>query len=364
MLAEKRGSNGENKMVKKRKANPKASAKANVNAQARAKVSAVAKANAKVTAATKPTAKARVEFVKTARLKVAYHSWGDPGGEPVVLVHGFPDDAQGWRAVAEDLAGRGYYALAPYLRGYGETRFLSEKTPRTAQQSELANDLNDFLLAMAIPKASVIVHDWGARAGEGLAILHPERVRSLTVLSGYILYNILANQTPRLPARESPNWYQWYFQTERGRHGVERYRREIGRLLWTQWSPLWKFSVEQFESAADSWENPDFANIVIHAYRHPYGNAPTNQEFAEDELVLQTLPQVRVPSVVLFGEQDPLRPPEDWEKQKQRWPDDTRHVAVANAGHFMQHEQPEIVVAEFMRLEERVRGKKKVAGAG
>ena len=346
-------------MVKKRKANAKVSAKA--NAQAKAKVSAGVKANAKTTATAKP--KAHIEFVKTPRMKVAYHSWGDPGGEPVVLVHGFPDDAQGWRAVAEDLAGRGYYALAPYLRGYGETRFLSQKMPRTVQQSELANDLNDFLLAMAIPKASVIGHDWGARAGVGLAVLHPERVRSLTVLNGYLLYSILANQAPGLPIRESSTWYQWYFNTERGVRGLERYRREIGRLLWTQWSPSWKFSVQEFESVADSWENPDFVKIVIHSYRHRYGNAPTNQEFAEDELVLQTLPQVRVPSVVLFGEQDPLRPPEDWEKQKQRWPEDTRHLVVANAGHFLQHEQPEIVVAEFLRLEERVQGKKKVAGA-
>ncbi len=325
-------------MATKRKV--KANAKTKADAKATAKVGAAAKANAK----TKATAKARVEFVKTPRLKVAYHSWGEPSGEPVVLVHGFPDDAQGWRAVAEDLAGRGCYALAPYLRGYGETRFLSEKTPRTAQQSELANDLNDFLLAMAIPKASVIGHDWGARAAEGLAILHPERVRSLTVLNGYLLYNILANQTPGLPSREAPTWYQWYFNTERGvrgLRGLERYRREIGRLLWTQWSPSWKF----------------------HSYRHRYGNAPTNQEFAEAELILQTLPQVRVPSVVLFGEEDPVEPPEDWEKQKQRWPEETRHLVVANAGHFMQHEQPEIVVAEFLRLEERVRGKKKSAGA-
>ena len=343
-------------MVKKRKANAKVSAKA------KAKVSAVAKADAKTTAIAKSKPKAHVEFVKTPRLKVAYHSWGDPSGEPVVLLHGFPDDAQGWRAVALDLAGRGYYALAPYLRGCGETRFLSERTPRTSQQSELANDLNDFMLAMAIPKASVIGHDWGSRAAEGLAILHPERVRSLTALNGYLLYNILANQAPGLPVREAPTWYQWYFNTERGVRGLERYRREIGRLLWTQWSPSWKFSVEKFESVADSWENPDFVKIVVHSYRHRYGNAPTNQEFADAELRLQTLPPVGVPSVVLFGEEDPMEPPEDWEKQKQRWPADTRHLVVANAGHFMQHEQPEIVVAEFLRLEEKVRGKRSRLG--
>ncbi|MGB8540847.1 MAG: alpha/beta hydrolase [Candidatus Acidiferrales bacterium] len=350
-------------MATKRRAKIKASAKTKPNADAKAKVSAGSEANTRNTATTKPTAKPHVEFVKTPRLKVAYHAWGDPGGKPAVLVHGFPDDAQGWRAVAEDLAGRGYYALAPYLRGYGETRFLSEKAPRTAQQSELANDLKEFLEAMAIPRAAVIGHDWGARVAAGLAALHPERVSSLTVLNGYLLYNFLANQEPGLPIRESPAWYQWYFNTERGARGLERYRREIGRLLWTQWSPSWKFSVEEFESVADSWENPDFVKIVVHSYRHRYGNAPTNQEFAEDELVLQTLPQVPVPSVVLFGEEDPMEPPEDWEKQKQRWPEDTRHLVVANAGHFMQHEQPEIVVAEFVRLQERVGAKKKVAGA-
>ena len=150
-------------MATKRRAKVKTSAKTKSNASAKvnSKANAHVHANLSVAAETnsksKATAKAHVEFVKTPRLKVAYHSWGDPGGEPVVLVHGFPDDAQGWSAVAEDLAGRGYYALAPYLRGYGKTRFLSEKTPRTAQQSELANDLNDFLLAMAIPEG---VGDW------------------------------------------------------------------------------------------------------------------------------------------------------------------------------------------------------------
>src|ERR1700733_1306225 len=210
---------GGGKMATKRKAKVRANEKMNAHANATAKVGVAAKANVKSGA----TAKAHLEFVKTPRLNVAYHGWGDPGGEPVVLVHGFPDDAQGWRDVAEDLAARGYYALAPYLRGYGETRFLSEKTPRTAQQSELANDLNDFLLAMAIPKASVIGHDWGARAGAGLAGLHPERVRSLTVLNGYLLYNILGNQAPGLPIRESSTWYQWYFNTARGVRGLERY---------------------------------------------------------------------------------------------------------------------------------------------
>jgi pimeloyl-ACP methyl ester carboxylesterase len=305
--------------------------------------------------------KLTLDFVNTRSLRIAYHQWGNPAGRPVVLVHGFPDDAQGWNLVAEDLAERGYYALAPYLRGYGQTRFLSEATSRTAQQSELANDLKDFLDAMAIRKASVIGHDWGARAAAGLAILHPERVASLTVLNGYLLYNIEANQQPGLPIRESPTWYQWYFNTERGVRGLERYRREIGRLLWTQWSPSWRFNARKFESVAESWENPDFVKIVIHSYRHRYGNSPTNPEFAEAEAVLQTLPQVHVPSVVLFGEDDPMEPPEDWETQKQRWPNDTRHLAVANAGHFMQHEQPEVVVAEFLRLEEGLHKKSAAA---
>ena len=305
--------------------------------------------------------KLTLDFVNTRSLRIAFHQWGNLAGRPVVLVHGFPDDAQGWNPVAEDLAERGYYALAPYLRGYGQTRFLSDTSSRTAQQSELANDLKDFLDAIAIRKASVIGHDWGARAAAGLAILHPERVASLTVLNGYLLYNVEANQQPGLPIRESPTWYQWYFNTERGVRGLERYRREIGRLLWTQWSPSWRFNARKFEGVAESWENPDFVKLVIHSYRHRYGNSPTNPEFADAEAVLQTLPQVHVPSVVLFGEDDPMEPPEDWEGQKQRWPNDTRHLAVANAGHFMQHEQPEVVVAEFLRLEEGLHKKSAAA---
>lgn len=294
---------------------------------------------------------AALHFLTTRLLKVAYHAWGNPDGKPVVLVHGYPDDAQGWQAVGEILASRGYYALAPYLRGYGASSFLSESTPRTAQQSDLAKDLADFLDALAIPTTALIGHDWGARATGGLAVLQPERVRSLTALNGYLLYNSELNKTPSSPEREWPLWYQWYFQTERGYRGLEEHRSEIGRLLWQQWSPSWKFSEHEFERAAESWQNPDFTRIVIHSYRHRYGNAPTNPNQADAEHLLQQLPEIRVPSIVLFGEEDPIQPPAGWDKQKQLWPPGTQHVVIRGAGHFMQHEQPQAVGEAFLTLE-------------
>jgi pimeloyl-ACP methyl ester carboxylesterase len=287
-------------------------------------------------------------------LKLAYHAWGDAGGKPVVLVHGFPDDAQGWQPVAELLAARGYYAIAPYLRGYGATSFLSEATPRTAQQSDLATDLGDFLDAMKIQKASLIGHDWGVRATSGFAILHPERVLSLTVLTGYLIYNSELSNQPLAPERESPLWYQWYFQTERGSRALNDYRREIGRLLWTQWSPSWKFSELQFERVAESWRNPDFVSIVLHSYRHRYGNAPTNPAQSDVERILQTRPKILVPSAVLFGEEDPLQVPQDWAKQEHLWPPHTPHTVIGSAGHFMHHEKPQAVAEAFLALEHRL----------
>jgi pimeloyl-ACP methyl ester carboxylesterase len=241
--------------------------------------------------------------------------------------------------------------VAPYLRGYGKTTFLSPDTPRTAQQSDLAMDALHFLDALGLAQASVLGHDWGARAACGLAALYPTRVRSLTALTGYLLYDTEAGKKPAPPERENPLWYQWYFQTERGRRGLAEFRREIGERLWRQWSPSWRFSRWDFTRVAASWDTPDFVDVVIHSYRHRHGNAETNASLADIEAVLQQKPAITVPSVVLLGRQDPLQVPEDWRKQAHLWPRATRCLVMKKAGHFMHHEKPKAVVEAFLELE-------------
>ena len=90
--------------------------------------------------------------VRTPTLEIGYEAYGDAAGFPIVLLHGFPDDARAWDAVAPPLATAGYRVLVPYLRGYGPTRFLDAAAPRMAQQAAIAQDLLDFMDALGLDR--------------------------------------------------------------------------------------------------------------------------------------------------------------------------------------------------------------------
>jgi pimeloyl-ACP methyl ester carboxylesterase len=199
--------------------------------------------------------------VRTPTLEIAYDEHGPPDGAPVILMHGFPDDAHAYDGVWPLLDG--CRVLAPWLRGYGETRFLSDSTPRSGQQAALGADLRDFMDALGIERAVLGGYDWGGRAACIVAALWPGRVRGLVTCGGYNLQNIAASGSPAPAAVEHRFWYQWYFQTERGRAGLQEDRRDIARLLWRLWSPNYGFDDATFERTAVSFDNPDFVDVVI-----------------------------------------------------------------------------------------------------
>jgi pimeloyl-ACP methyl ester carboxylesterase len=173
--------------------------------------------------------------VRTPTLDIGYEAHGDAAGFPIVLLHGFPDDARAWDAVAPPLAAAGYRVLVPYLRGYGPTRFLDSAAPRMAQQATIAQDLRDFMDALGLARVGLAGYDWGGRAACITAILAPERVRGLVTIGGYNVQNTLAEPRPVSADEGRVLWYQWYFNTERGRVGLEQHRRAICRLLWQEW---------------------------------------------------------------------------------------------------------------------------------
>ncbi|HEX2279522.1 MAG TPA: alpha/beta hydrolase [Candidatus Tectomicrobia bacterium] len=293
--------------------------------------------------------------VRTPTLDIGYEAYGDAAGFPIVLLHGFPDDARAWDTVAPPLAAAGYRVLVPYLRGYGPTRFLDPAAPRMAQQAAIARDLMDFMGALGIERAALSGYDWGGRAACITALVAPERVRALVTIGGYNVQNTLAMSPIASAAEERAHWYQWYFNTERGRVGLEQQRHAICRLLWQEWSPTWRFDDATYNRTAASFDNPDFVPVVIHSYRHRHGNAPGDPRFDQVERHLATRPPITVPTIVLHGAEDTVSPPHRSAGHMALFPAGTARHVVAGAGHFMPREQPGAVVDALLTLLARAR---------
>ena len=296
-----------------------------------------------------PTAQRTVE---TPVLSIAYEDTGDPRGLPVILLHGFPDDVHAFDGVVPPLVKAGHRALVPYLRGYGPTRFRDPSAPRMAEQAAIAQDVIDFADALKLARFAVAGYDWGGRAAAIAAALHPDRVRATVLIGGYTVQNTVAPQPPAAPANEHRLWYQYYFNTERGRAGLEANRREICRYLWQVWSPGWKFTDETYNRTAPSFDNPDFVDVVIHSYRHRIMNAPGEPRFKEIEATLARRPKIAAPSITLYGADDGItRPPLDPPPAERAVFEQliTRRV-VTGVGHFMPREKPDAVSSALMEL--------------
>jgi pimeloyl-ACP methyl ester carboxylesterase len=201
------------------------------------------------------------------------------------------------------LSRAGYRTIAPFLRGYGPTRFLDEGTLRSGQQAALGQDLLELMDGLGIQHAVLAGYDWGGRAACVVSALWPQRACALVSIGGYNVLNVVANAKPALPVQEHRLWYQWYFATERGRAGLAANRREFCKLLWRLWSPNWRFDEATYERTAASFDNPDFVDVVIHSYRHRFGWAPGDQAWSPSR-VLAARPRIGVPTVVLHGGSD------------------------------------------------------------
>jgi len=285
--------------------------------------------------------------VRTPTLDIACEAHGDAGAVPVILLHGFPDDVHAWDEVVGPIAAAGYRPLVPYLRGCGPTRFRDAAEPRMAQQAAIGQDLLELMDALGVETAGLCGYDWGGRAACIASILAPHRVRGLVTIGGYNVQNTIQPLGPASATAERAYWYQWYFNTERGRAGLAALRRDLCLLLWREWSPTWVFDDALFERTAPSFDNPDWVEVVIHSYRHRHGNAPGDSRFDAVERRLAERPPITVPSVILEGADDTVAPPHRSERQLSLFPAGTERRVVPGAGHFLPRERP-LVVAEAL----------------
>ncbi len=292
-----------------------------------------------------------VKTVRTNVLEIGYHESGPADGFPIILLHGFPDDAHAFDAVGPALAKAGHRAFAVYLRGYGPTRFLDPAAPRTAEQAAIGQDVIDFADALKLPRFVVAGFDWGGRASGVAAALHPDRVRGAVLVGGYSIQNtVTASGAAPQPEAVRRLWYQWYFNTDAGRAGLEQNRHGLCELMWREWSPTWRFSDEMYNLTAKSFDNPDFVDCVIHSYRHRNLNAPGEPRFLETERQLAKRPPIVVPTIALHGADDAFGHPAAAITAGERatLPKLIDKRIVEGAGHFVPHEKPEAVTSAIL----------------
>lgn len=292
---------------------------------------------------------ARSRTTETSALTIGYEESGDPQGFPIVLLHGFPDDVRAFDGVAPPLANLGYRVIVPYLRGFGTTRIRDERV-RTGEQAAIGQDVIDLMDALQVKRFAVSGYDWGGRAACIAAALHRDRVRAAVLISGYLIQDTLSDPQPAPPERERAIWYQYYFNTERGRRGLEANRRSLCRLLWETWSPTWKFSDEDYNKTAASFDNPDFVDVVVHSYRHRIRNAPGEPRFEEMERALAKRPRIEVPTITLYPTDDGVTgpPSKNDAGDEATFSQLIDRRIVQGAGHFMPREKPEAVASALV----------------
>ena len=243
-----------------------------------------------------------VHQVKAGVLNVGYVDIGPRDGQAVILLHGWPYDIQSYANVAPQLAAKGYRVIVPYLRGYGSTRFLSDKTPRNGQPSALAADTVALMDALGIKQAVFGGFDWGARTADIVAALWPERVKALVSVSGYLISSQDVGRKALPPQAELQWWYQFYFATERGAQGYAKNTHDFAKLIWQQASPGWKFSDATFNVSAKALDNPDQVAVTLSNYRWRLGLQKGEQKYVAYEKKLATLPVISVPTITIEGD--------------------------------------------------------------
>jgi pimeloyl-ACP methyl ester carboxylesterase len=294
--------------------------------------------------ATKPgthTSFGSLKQIDAGLLNVGYAEAGPAGGPPVILLHGWPYDIHSFVDVTPMLAQAGYRVIVPYLRGYGTTRFLSAETVRNGQPSAVAVDIIALMDALKIEKATLAGFDWGARTANIMAALWPERCKAMVSVSGYLIGSQESGKMPLPPKAELQWWYQFYFATERGRAGYEKYRHDFAKLIWQLASPKWDFDDATFDRSAAAFDNPDHVAIAIHNYRWRLGLAEGESRYDDLDKRLAQSPIITVPTITMEGDANGAPHPEPSAYAKMFSGKYSHRTIKGGIGHNLPQEAPQ-----------------------
>jgi pimeloyl-ACP methyl ester carboxylesterase len=296
--------------------------------------------------------------VEAGLLNIGYAEAGPSDGPAVILLHGWPYDIYSYVDVAPLLAQAGYRVIVPYLRGYGTTGFLSGDTFRNGQQSVLALDVIALMDALRIERATIAGYDWGARTANVVAALWPERCKAMVSVSGYLIGSQELNKMPLPPKAELQWWYQYYFATERGQAGYEKYRHDFAKLIWQTASPKWDFDDATFDRSAAAFDNPDHVAIVIHNYRWRLGLAKGEAQYDDLEKRLAAGPVITVPTITMEGDANGAPHPDSSLYAKKFSGKYAHRLITGGIGHNLPQEAPQafaeaVIDADRDRLSDR-----------
>ena len=289
-----------------------------------------------------------MKFTETPLLRIGYKEWNPEGTRTIVLTHGWPDSLRCWHAVAPLLVDAGYRVIAPALRGFLPTTFLHEDTPRTGQLSALGRDMVDFVHALELHQPILVGHDWGARAVANACGLQPGIASHMVMLSvGYG-----TNDPHQALSIEQSHlyWYHWFMATARGMQTVREEGKAFAQHMWDHWAPKGWYLPHEFDQTALAFNNPDWAEVVLHSYQHRWGNAEGDPSYADDEAQLQPAPVISIPSLVLHGALDGASLPSTSAHKEQFFSGRYERQVLPGVGHFPQREAPAKVAQAILKF--------------
>ena len=284
-------------------------------------------------------------------LNVGYFEDGPASGEVVILMHGNPYGIDVYIDMVPELVKKGYRVIVPYIRGFGETTFLHQDTPRSSEQAALGSDLVALMDALHIQKAILAGFDWGTVVVNVVAALWPERCSGMVAANSYLIQNRDTAWIPSSPEAEAAKWYYYLFLTPRGFNAIAQSPKEMARVLWEKnTSPPWNFTEAELDRASTAFDNPDYVDIVVNFYRNRLLYAPGDPVYAKLAEALDKQPKISVPSVTLDPTDAVIFPATNGSSTAQYFTGPRVHHIIPNCGENIPQQAPQAFVDAIVEV--------------